>query len=369
MPAPSLVESCTRACIKNLRSLTDIGDFEYFKIRDILKYLSSPEQLHQIEVNSPQIRGEDAELWQKFIARDIPNWEKKNWAPKDGLKWYEVYRKYKKAQAQEIARDEEVLRNAMQGLKQHKETHVSKIVDARTLPKLPRDPRMLANGGTPRKKGLNLQKAPPSSLVWSGGSKTKMVDSKGVFARAKREAREIKAMGKLSVPTHQLAGSRKQIVQAPAGMVNQYRTAAQPPIKILAKRKHASSTFSGGISGPSLEDREAKLRALTSGGKKAAPVSRTMVDPEDDDDDDDLLASGNDYKDEEEDDDDLFDEKPKLSRPTSKPPHSRPVAVSSSSRVPSANGAPASSAPPKPMLPRKRPPVDIFNRGPKKVRR
>lgn len=223
---------------------------------------------------------------------------------------------------------------------------------------------MLPNGGVPRKKGLNLANAGPSSLNWTSGSKTKMADSKGVLARAKREAREIKAMGRLSVPTHQLSNAKKhmgrhlgQVSQAPAGMVNQYRTAAQPPIKILAKRKH-SSVFSGGVSGPSLEDREAKLRTLTSGGKIAAPVSQTMLDS--DEDDDDLLAGGNSYEEEEEEEEDeLFDDKPQSSRPVSKPAQSRPVSGSSGS----------SSAPPKPMMPRKRPPVDVFNRGAKKPRR
>lgn len=255
----------------------------------------------------------------------------------------------------------------MMGLKQHKESHVSKIVDAKTLPKLPRDPRMLPNGSTPRKRGLNLAKAPPSSLNWTSGSKTKMADSKGVLARAKREAKEIKAMGRLSVPTHQLQNSRRhlgQVVQAPAGMVNQYRTAAQPPLKILAKRKQ-SSGFSGGLSGPSLEDREAKLRAFTSGGKKTAPVSQTMVDS--DDDDDDLLAGSNDYEEEEE-GDDLFDEKPQSS---SKPAHSRSTSgpSHSSSSRPSSGPSVLAAAPPKPVMPRKRPPVDVFNRGAKKPRR
>ncbi|EHL02654.1 putative Elongin-A [Glarea lozoyensis 74030] len=306
--APKLIDSCTRACIKNIRSLTDIGDFEYRQIKNILDRIDSPEQLHQIEINSPQIRGEDAELWQKFIARDIPNWKQKNWAPKNPTKWYEVYVKYKKDQAQEIARDEEILRNAMMGLKKHKAGNVSQIVSIRdrTLPKLPRDPRMIANNGGVPLKG----KTPPSSLNWTAGSKTKMSDPKGVLARARREAAQIAQMGKLATPTHQLGQRKNQIRQAPAGMANEYRLAAQPALKILSGKRKTTGSYSGGVAGPSLEEREAKLRALTGhAGATANYVGSS------DDDDDDILAGGYEYDqdEEEEDGDDLFDEKPERS--------------------------------------------------------
>ncbi|RAL61645.1 hypothetical protein DID88_002714 [Monilinia fructigena] len=59
-------------CIRAARDLTDIGDLEYVQARDILKAVKKPEQLHQIETNSPQIKGEDAELWQAFIAESFP---------------------------------------------------------------------------------------------------------------------------------------------------------------------------------------------------------------------------------------------------------------------------------------------------------
>jgi elongin-A len=113
---------------------------------------------------------EDAELWRAFIARDIPNWQTKNYAPKNPLKWYEVYCKYKKEQQKEIERDQEILRNSMMGLKKERETHVSKVVDLRTLPKIPKDPRMLANnGGVPIGKSRGFKKEGASSLMWTAG--------------------------------------------------------------------------------------------------------------------------------------------------------------------------------------------------------
>jgi elongin-A len=410
--------------------LTDVGSFEYWKIRSILQRIESPEQLHQIELRSPQIRGEDAELWRAFIARDIPNWQTKNYSPKNPLKWYEVYVKYKKEEQKEIKRDEEILRNSMLGLKKERETHVSKVVDLRALPKVPKDPRMMANnGGVPIGKSRGFKKEGASALMWTSGSKTKLTDGKSVLTRARREAKEISQMSKLSRPTHQLKGKMGQVMRAPPGMVNEYQKATQPALRILSRKQNPEGKFSwgiSGISGPSLEERERRLRALTSGGAgsksdASGGLKETLVGSSDDDEGDDL-----------EDVDDLFDEpgesRPRTfasspSPPQSKPPPSRhhPSSPASSSRHPQPTSRPRPqaslaspplasarpepkpsdlissiiskskpsppsappprihSAPPsrtaspapgasKPMMPRKRTEVDVFNRGVKKPR-
>ncbi|RDW77980.1 RNA polymerase II transcription factor SIII subunit A [Coleophoma crateriformis] len=360
------------------KSLTDVGDFEYQTIRPVLKCVPSAEQLYKIEQNSPQIQGEDAELWQAFIARDIPNWRTKNYKPKKPRNWYQIYFKYKKEQQQEIARDEEILRQSMLGLKRERETHVSKVVDLKSLPKIPRDPRMIANnGGVPLKGKTGFKKAPPSALTWTAGSKTKLTDGKSVLTRARREAKEMTQRGKLATPTGQLNIRHGQVKQAPAAMVTEYRTAAQPPLKILS-RKHGVGGIKGGIRGPSLEEREARLRAAMAGGSSTRQTYKdpkaTYVGSSDDEDDSGL--------------EDLFDSKPKQqnrsasSRRLSSPPS---IPLSSSSRLPltSESSKAGSSRPipralspppassqmtnaalgPKPMMARKRPQVDIFNRG------
>ncbi|CAL3973285.1 unnamed protein product [Diplocarpon coronariae] len=380
MPAPTLVDLCTKACVKNVRSLIDVGSFEYWQIRSVLQRVESPEQLHQIELNSPQLLGEDAELWQAFIARHIPNWQTKNYRPKNPKKWYEVYCKYKKEQKAEIARDEEILRTSMMGLQKARETNVSKIVDLKMLPKMPRDPRMMANyGGVPLKGKALFRKEGPSSLNWTSGSKTKMTDGKSVLTRARREAKEISQMGKLAKPTHKLALGHVQ--KAPAGMVKEYKTAAQPSIKILSKRHNPSSTVSGGVTGPSLEERERKLKVVMSGG---ADTNHTMVGFSDDEGSDD---NG-----------DLFDEpEPSKVYSTSSRPSSSRLYQSTSSAAAASSSVnprtsdlsastkgrpgPASSPPPrarastpprggmKPMMPvRRKAEVDVFNRGAKKRR-
>ncbi|KAJ8071721.1 hypothetical protein OCU04_002037 [Sclerotinia nivalis] len=402
--ASSLLKIAKAACIKAAPGLTDIGDVHYELIRPILKTaVINPEQLHIIELNSPQIKGEDAELWKAFIARDIPNWRTKNYVPRDPTKWYEVYQKYKTEHEVEIARDRENLKNSMNALQQRKQDHVSKFVDIRALPKIPRDYGMRPNnGGVPLTKGRGLQGAAPSSLSWGSGSRTKMKDGTSVLTRARREAKEMSQRSKLNTPTSMLSGRLGQVKRAPAGMAQGYKIANQPALKVLARHR-SSGRSSGSVSGPSLEDREQGLRDAMTGKKRdhnahketlvGSPPPRSPNSPN--------------YQNFGDDADDLFDdeEEPKPAPKASRPPPRKvikPVAPSArlSSSPPPYNGvskpsdvissmaqksnssfSPASSritsapssrsATPKPMMPaRKRPTnVDIFNRGPKKPRR
>lgn len=280
---PSLYELNTN----KTSDITDVGDFEYWKIRPVLLRLESPAQLHEIETNSPQICGEDAELWRAFVARDFPNWEKKNYVPKNPYKWYRVYLKYKKEQQIEIAKDEEILRASMGQLKKAKETNVSKVVDLRSLPKIPKDPWMMANnGGVPLGKRTGLfKKEAPSSLVWSGGSKTKMTNGHSVLTRARREAKEISQRGKLAKPTHELRAQTGQVRKAPAGMVNEYKKASEPSFRIFARKKSVTASPSS-INSPSLEEREKRLSAIQAGinqKKSSTTVDETLVGSSDED--------------------------------------------------------------------------------------
>ena len=288
--------------------------------------IESPAQLHEIEINSPQICCEDEELWRSFIARDFPHWERKNYAPKNPLKWYRVYLKYKKEQQLEIARDEEMLRASMGQLKKAKETNVSKVMDLKALPKVPRDPWMMANnGGVPigKKAGL-FKKEGPSSLVWSAGSKTKMMDGKSVLTRARREAKEISQRSKLAKPTHELQSQVGQVRKAPVGMVNEYKKASEPTIRILSKKKSSVGKYTGRIDGPSLEEREKRLAVIQAGinrRQKNATAEETLIGSSDEDE----LSTT-----------DKFEEKLKA--------HSRPAASSSSRPISNVNSASSQSA-------------------------
>jgi elongin-A len=302
-----------------------------------------------------------------------------------------VYLKYKKEHKIEIERDREILRNTMAGLKKDKESHISKVVDIAALPKIPRDPRMRANNGGVPLKGKGFAKAAPSSLMWGSGSRTKMTDGASVLTKARREAKEITQRSKLSVPTNMLSGRLGQVKKAPEGMRNAYRTAAQPALKILAKHRTTGGSISGGIRGPSLEDREKRLRAAMAGAKSENPgVKQTYVGSSDDE------AFDDDDDDEPE---DLFGDTDSRAARSSRPspprkmatpvaPSSRKVSSSKPSDMISAmvsnksnTQSPASSARPSPssadsrsstprpkmMAPRKRE-VDIFSRKKPRLR-
>lgn len=274
----------------------------------------------------------------------------------------------------------------MLGIKRDKETHVSKVVDLKSLPKVPRDPRMIANnGGVPLKGKTGFKRAPPSALTWTAGSKTKLTDGKSVLTRARREAKEMTQRGKLATPTGQLNVKHGQVKQAPAAMVKEYRTATQPTLKILS-RKHGVGV-TGGIRGPSLEEREARLRTAMAGSSS----SRQNYD--------DPKATYVGSSDEEGDSgmEDLFDTpKPKSqhksessrglpsfpsarvssslkSQPTSGSSiggSSRPAPPRALSPSPPTSSRTSSPAPgPKLVMARKRPQVDIFNRGASKKSR
>lgn len=201
-----------------------------------------------------------------------------------------------------------------------------------------------------------------------------MKDGKSVLTRARREAKEISARGKLATPLVGGTG-KKQIVKPPQGMVNEYRKAADPGLRIFSRRKKVG-TFDQdggagvGVGGPGLEERERRLRAAMGGGIGTENLVGSS--------DEESMNEGDNEG------DDLFDEPSRPARPgpaaasssrplpkdvaRSRPPLSSPPNKASGSSPPprSNRSSPAPGA--KPMMPRKRPPVDVFNRGAKKPR-
>lgn len=297
----------------------------YSQVKPILARVQDAEQLRRIEENSPQIQGEDAELWKKLIARDVPTWEKKGYVPKNAHNWYKVYKRYVREQKEEIIRDQEKLRETMMGIQSKREQHTSQLVNLKSVV-VPRDPRMRIGDGARRRTGGNQKDM--STLNFSAGSKTKMKDGKSVLNRARKEAKEIHAMGRLNKLTHTLAGSASQVKKAPEGMRREYEIAAQPAVSkvLMSKRKN----MLGGASrvhpslGADLDEREARLRKAMqpSGAKKVSDeesrgTKRTVVDFSDDED---------------EAHDDLFDEPPPKKAKAA--PSSSSIATSSNSNSP-----------------------------------
>jgi len=266
-------------------------------------------------------------------------------------------------------------------------------VDLKTLPKVPKDPRMLSNnGGVPLGRQRSA-KPGTSMLSWTTGSKTKMTDGRSVLTRARREAKEIQQRNRMVKP---LMSSSGQIRKAPPGMVSEYRKGAETPIRILTKKR---PSISSRPSGRGSDEKEGRLRALITGSKTdaAIAVKETLVASSDEEEEEDNKGI-----------DDMFGEpRQPAFRPSSKsaprPPAfktapasspTRKAHQSSSSPFESSNSgpkpseiissfiprpkAPSTSAllPPtsspaprsttNPVLARKRPEVDIFMRKPAK---
>lgn len=242
-----------------------MGDFEYWKIKPLLEHVKSADQLREIEVNSPQLMGETAELWQHFIKKVDLNWASKKYVPKNPQKWYEVYCKHKREAAEKYKQDEDDLRKRMQGLDKEKLDHTSRKVEMRDVPKLPRDSRMRPNnGGVPLTRGRMKRSKNESFLSWGGGSKTKTSTAQGVLLRARREAREMSERGRLTIPTNRLGGNR--VARAPQSMIDGYRRAANEPMRIHTPSSRNDSTAAPREPvDPTQQARERRLRALTMG--------------------------------------------------------------------------------------------------------
>ncbi|MCJ1236454.1 hypothetical protein MMC14_004435 [Varicellaria rhodocarpa] len=276
MPVPSLYHLAKKACIKNIRHITDVGDVPYDFVRPILLKLENPEQLRELEKVSPQILGVDAELWREFIKRDIESWEEKIREPKNPENWYKVYRKLRVENDKAVDQDAEALKAAMDGIKNERAKHTSRVVDAKTVPRLPRMGGMRVEPGS-RTSSRVAGNGNPSILTFASGSKTKTLTGKGVMAKARREARELSLFSArkstLTTPTHQLSSKATQIRHVPKGMVAEHRripliSAAKPDAKptatiIAPKKRKLSGEIVPPASAMSNEERERRLRAFT----------------------------------------------------------------------------------------------------------
>ncbi|TIA13181.1 hypothetical protein D6C80_06389 [Aureobasidium pullulans] len=131
MAAP-LLDMAQRACIRHVMDLQDVGELSYKVIRPVLKSVTNPAQLRQIEEASPHIAEDDAELWEAFIRRDISKAESrlKTTRPRNPSSWWKVYRKLKREDETETKAAEEKLKAALNRHKVDKGSKQTNIVRA-----------------------------------------------------------------------------------------------------------------------------------------------------------------------------------------------------------------------------------------------
>lgn len=276
MAPPTLVDICIRKCIKHAAMIHDLGDLPFHLAKPILRRIDSANQLREIELNSPHFADETTEIWKKLIARDFPNWHKKNYVPKNPRSWYRVYAKYKRENDAELAAAQDKLKNAFSALKAHKDARTTGSIQTKDLPRLPKDGRPV---GAARGPGRGL----PDHLTWGGGSRTKLTDGQSFLKKARREAREIAYRRQLATPTGKLKVPEGQITRAPEAMVQQYRVQKQEELRIRAPRKPKSEAQLA----EEAERRDREARLLKIKNLAGARPAQMVSDSEDDDEDED----------------------------------------------------------------------------------
>ena len=265
MPAPSLFDIAKHRIIQNIEMLTDVGDLPYDFLRPILLKVEIPDQLRLIEENSPQIQGEDGEIWLRYIKRDIQNWQKKPHQPKEPKSWWKVYRKLKNDAEVEKQAQEDALRASLKALQDDKATNKTMIVDAKL-------------GFDPAKR----RKVPTHSGFVSGfgSSSVPAKNAKTAIDRLKRSMYEQKVArpkGSL-MPTHLLEERKGRVMIAPKSMVERIQTAKEPPKTMLVPRKGSFGRSLGGSSSQddsALAARESRLKAFT----ESRPATATSPPP------------------------------------------------------------------------------------------
>lgn len=262
----------------NVRIINSVGDAPYPQLPSMLVKVQSPEQLRQIEIASPQICGEDGEVWLKLIKRDIPGWGKKEHQLKDPISpddWYRLYWALRAEARREIEADEEKLRAAMLTLEKESEKHQSKHVHPSKVPPLPKMGAMRPIKIPREKKGHGPVATRADKPAFSVGPRIKVQSDKDL-KKTRCEAKERQAIfdrdSKISRLAHQLTTQSTQIEAAPRLRVQDHRNPAwkphDPSIKPAAvfvpKRKPVELDKSSAQSQVvNMEEKERGLRALT----------------------------------------------------------------------------------------------------------
>ncbi|PKX98647.1 elongin A domain-containing protein [Aspergillus novofumigatus IBT 16806] len=296
MPPPSLLQLCTSTAIRNVKYLNDIGNVPYSLARPFLLKIESPEKLRSLELLSPHIMEEDTELWLDFIKRDIPRWDEYD-LPEQPHCWYDVYCDLQQRVQKAVEEDAEKLKMALDGINSERAKHSAKFVTDRRIIPLPRE-RPTAKqryasydrkmgGLTPRftsPRGGMGSSDPLGAPVWSY--------ERPQLPRPEKKKSNIFNLTKrnpvLAVPTKQLNNRASQVKKAPLSLIEEHRRPPEPvvprrngpPTLVAPGRSRLQSTRSSGgscnlVDSASLREREARLRALTSGKQSGSSTPKS----------------------------------------------------------------------------------------------
>ncbi|KAF5865199.1 hypothetical protein ETB97_005103 [Aspergillus alliaceus] len=290
MPPPSLLQLCTATAVKNVKFLNDIGNVPYALARPFLTKIESPEKLRTLELQSPHIIDEDKELWLEFIKRDIPRWEEYD-IPEQSDCWYDLYCDLRERVQREVDEDAERLKLALDGISSERAKNSARFVPDRRDIRLPRERPTAKQRYASYDRKMGGIKPMYTSTRNSFGSS----DSQGSLwsfdrpplprPEAKKKSSIFTATRRnnaLTVPTQHLNNRASQVKQAPRSLIEEHRRPTEP---VTPRRTDPPSLRAPGRSRlqsipdrrnqspmvfTSLREREARLRAITSG---QGPVS------------------------------------------------------------------------------------------------
>ncbi|KAL5332791.1 RNA polymerase II transcription factor SIII subunit A-domain-containing protein [Aspergillus crustosus] len=283
MPGPTLRQLCTATAIRNVKYLNDIGNLPYALARPFLLKIESPEKLRALELQSPHLMKEDDELWLEFIKRDIPKWDEYE-LPEQPDCWYDLYCELREEVQRAVDEDAEKLKMALEGISTERAKHSTKFVADRRSVGLPQD-RPTAKqryASYDRKMGGKARVASRTAASTSDAFfdydrpvafGTQKPKKKTIFTASKRNT-------VLAVPTKQLTSRATRVRQAPRSLIEEHRRPAEPPV---ARRPTLRAPGRSGLQGasearnhsspavnPSLQEREARLRAIATGHTAAS---------------------------------------------------------------------------------------------------
>ncbi|KAK5115520.1 hypothetical protein LTR62_001179 [Meristemomyces frigidus] len=295
--APTLLSAALRGTMRNISNVTDVADIPYTMILPVLKRIQNPSQLHQIETKSPQIADADAELWKSFIARDVPNWQSKIFEPANPRSWHKVYAKLMRAEKRLQERSVKQLEAAMGGITKAKEAKAITFLDTIIQEPRPAGTRLPAPKNArgrdvvSRLREENRQHARNvrmnMGLPVRGEMQTVRSAREQIRVAPRQMVRDLLAPGKMA-PMHMPSDwmpTPKTVLVAPrkdaARQAVQVRVAEEAQLR--AKKLVGGRDGGAGMVGArrvdmgrTMEEREARLRALTQRGKVESPDEKGM---------------------------------------------------------------------------------------------
>lgn len=237
MPLSSLLSLARRACIRNVNSIDSIGDLSYDVAEPILREVTNPKQLRNIEISSPHLVGETSNIWIKFIKRDIPTQKDFAQEPEDPDDWFDLYEILLSEHQEKEKVAEQWLRDQLSGIQAKRDTNVATSIETKDMPAMDRNNRVRTYADEQRRRERLRKRAynalPSQNLTQ--GSKIKINSGADVMRKVRMQARNVAAVNNASMKLG--TTSREEIARRKAAALATSRVLSQPRVEKQPVRK------------------------------------------------------------------------------------------------------------------------------------